>query len=139
VKDAGVWDNTVFIVTSDHGDMQMEKQQFYIFIFILILILILILGDMQMEKQQFYKMVPYEASSSVPMVIYDGRAGRQYSKSQIIKNTTQLIDIFPTVLDLASVPVTQRPNTLDGKSLLPFMKNSGTEDENVERPRYAPT
>eukprot|EP01045_Picozoa_sp_COSAG04_P006292 COSAG04_NODE_306_length_17292_cov_58.911766_5_plen_119_part_00 len=28
IKDAGVWEETVLIVTSDHGDMQMEKQQF---------------------------------------------------------------------------------------------------------------
>ena len=28
IKDAGVWEQTVLIVTSDHGDMQMEKQQF---------------------------------------------------------------------------------------------------------------
>ena len=27
IKDAGVWNQTVFIVTSDHGDMQMEDQQ----------------------------------------------------------------------------------------------------------------
>ena len=26
-----------------------------------------------MEKQQFYKMVPYDASASVPMVIFDGK------------------------------------------------------------------
>ena len=26
-----------------------------------------------MERQQFYKMVPYEASANVPMVIADGR------------------------------------------------------------------
>ena len=42
VKAAGVWEQTVTIVTSDHGDMQMEHQQ-------------------------FYKMVPYEASTRVPL------------------------------------------------------------------------
>ena len=51
VKQAGVWDNTVWIVTSDHGDMNMLKQQ-------------------------HYKMVPYDASASVPMVIFDGRLPR---------------------------------------------------------------
>jgi arylsulfatase A-like enzyme len=48
VKEAGVWDETVWIVTSDHGDMQMEHQQ-------------------------FYKMTPYDASARVPMVIFDPR------------------------------------------------------------------
>ena len=48
IRNSSASDNTVFIVTSDHGDMQMEHQQ-------------------------FYKMVPYDASASVPMVIYDAR------------------------------------------------------------------
>merc|ERR1712151_1198537 len=51
VQDIGKFNNTVFIVTSDHGDMQMEKRQ-------------------------FYKMVPYDASARVPMVITDGRKPR---------------------------------------------------------------
>ena len=29
VEAAGATDNTIFIVTSDHGDMHMERQQFY--------------------------------------------------------------------------------------------------------------
>lgn len=40
IEAAGLWNNTYFVVTSDHGDMQMEHQQ-------------------------FYKMVPYDASSMV--------------------------------------------------------------------------
>lgn len=44
VEDAGVTNNTVMIVTSDHGDMNMEHQQ-------------------------FYKMVQYDASARVPLVI----------------------------------------------------------------------
>merc|ERR1711968_88706 len=68
VKESGVWNETVFIVTSDHGDMQMEHQQ-------------------------FYKMVPYDASASVPMVIYDGRVGHQTSSPMTnIDQPTQLID-----------------------------------------------
>lgn len=44
IDDAGLTDRSIFIVTSDHGDMDMEQQQ-------------------------FYKMVPYEASTRVPLVI----------------------------------------------------------------------
>ena len=46
-RNAEVWENTIWILTSDHGDMQMEHQQ-------------------------FYKMTPYDASSSVPMVVFQG-------------------------------------------------------------------
>lgn len=79
VEAAGVWNETVFIVTSDHGDMQMEHQQ-------------------------HYKMVPYDASASVPMVIYDGRPQNSIAP-RIVKTPTQLIDIFPTIMDYAQVCV----------------------------------
>eukprot|EP00656_Telonema_subtile_P028988 TRINITY_DN3180_c0_g1_i4.p1 TRINITY_DN3180_c0_g1~~TRINITY_DN3180_c0_g1_i4.p1 ORF type:complete len:421 (+),score=103.57 TRINITY_DN3180_c0_g1_i4:336-1598(+) len=94
VKEMGVWNNTVFIVTSDHGDMQMEKQQ-------------------------FYKMVPYDASASVPMVVLDGR--NPIPGGRVITSTTQLIDIFPSIMELAKVPASEIPSILDGHSLLPLL------------------
>jgi arylsulfatase A-like enzyme len=104
VKDIGVWNQTVFIVTSDHGDMQMEKQQ-------------------------FYKMVPYDASASVPMVIYDGRPGRQFSTPQVVTATTQLIDIFPTIMELTQLDKSRWPAGLDGQSLVPMMRPKPTLSE----------
>ena len=110
VKRAGVFDRTVFIVVSDHGDMQMEKQQ-------------------------FYKMVPYEASASVPMVIYDGR--RQQGGVVVDAVPTQLIDIFPTVMDLATVPDELRPNALDGYSLVPLIQpETASEAPTTPRPDF---
>ncbi len=76
------------------------------------------------QKQQFYKMVPYDASASVPMIIHDARPGRQNpSAGPEIQHPTQLIDIYPTILTLAQVPEAKWP-TLDGKSLTPFMATS---------------
>lgn len=96
VQAAGEWNETVFIVTSDHGDMQMEHQQ-------------------------HYKMVPYEASASVPMVVYDARPGKQVPNGgYIIDATTQLIDIFPTIMQYAQIPVSRWPEGLDGHSLIPL-------------------
>merc|ERR1712070_405613 len=101
VKDAGKFNNTVFIVTSDHGDMQMEHRQ-------------------------FYKMVPYDASSRVPMVIMDGRRPRQ---SPLVTNAvTQLIDIYPTVLSYAGIEKSKWP-TLDGNPM-----QSVLEDANQQVP-----
>ena len=94
VQASGQWNETVFIVTSDHGDMQMEHQQ-------------------------HYKMVPYDASASVPMVVYDGRPGKQVANGgYIIDITTQLIDIFPTIMEFAQVPPPHWPAGLDGHSLV---------------------
>lgn len=69
----GLAENTVFIVTSDHGDMRGEKGL-------------------------WYKMSPYEQSSRVPMIVTgpggivpQGRVGQAVS----------LLDLAPTVLGLA--------------------------------------
>lgn len=93
VEDVGKFNNTIFIVTSDHGDMQMEHRQ-------------------------FYKYAPYDASALVPMVIMDGRNPRQ--QALVTNVTTQLIDIYPTVLTYAGVPKSDWP-TLDGSELQPVL------------------
>ena len=99
VNDSGRWGNTVFIVTSDHGDQQMEHQQ-------------------------HYKMVPYDASASVPMIILDGRLSNR--GNNIITSPTQLIDIYPTVMEYANVPPENIPNGLDGKSLVKLVETSSS-------------
>jgi arylsulfatase A-like enzyme len=97
IKDeGGLWENTVFVVTSDHGDMQLEHQQ-------------------------HYKQVPYDPSSSVPLIIYDPRTMKP--PNHVIETPTQHIDIFPTILTLAGVPDT--PPNLDRYSLLPLFTRHG--------------
>ena len=67
-------------------------------------------------------MVPYDASASVPMIIYDGRPGRQTTSPMTnVDMPTQLIDIFPTILELAQVDKSEWPDVLDGFSLVPMM------------------
>merc|ERR1712050_812221 len=99
VKDTGKYNNTVFIITSDHGDMQMEHRQ-------------------------FYKMVPYDASSRVPMVIMDGRQPRK--TPLVTKAVTQLIDIYPTVLTYANVSKDKWP-TLDGTPMQPVLREKNQQ------------
>ena len=95
IDDLGLTNTTVFVVTSDHGDMQMEKQQ-------------------------HYKMVPYDASASVPMVIYDGR--NPLDAPAVVTAPTQLIDLFPTFLELAHAPKGAYPAHLDGYSLVHMLQ-----------------
>jgi arylsulfatase A-like enzyme len=113
VRDSGVSNNTIFIVTSDHGDMQMERQQ-------------------------FYKMVPYEASASVPMVVYDGRNPQETTRV-VSTVPTQLIDIFPSILELANVSKHLWPQHLDGHSFVSLLSSrpSGSADSTkTTRPDY---
>ena len=108
VDEEGATNATVFIVTSDHGDMQMERQQ-------------------------FYKMVPYEASVSVPMVIalppgLGGAAGGILAsppQRRLVSEPTSLIDLFPTIMQLAGVHPSRWPKGLDGHSLLDLLGTAG--------------
>jgi len=90
---------------------------------------------MQMEKQQFYKMVPYDASASVPMVIFDGRPGRTLA-TKVVTDPTQLIDIYPTILELAQVEKDKWPSKLDGHSLLPMLNISVPGNVDADRPDF---
>eukprot|EP00934_Nitzschia_sp_Nitz4_P002988 Nitzschia sp. Nitz4//scaffold403_size10707//3459//5456//NITZ4_009062-RA/size10707-processed-gene-0.7-mRNA-1//-1//CDS//3329551083//2978//frame0 len=104
IHSLGIANNTVFVVTSDHGDMQMERAQ-------------------------FYKMSPYDASTRVPLIIYDPRRpSHQRPASSIIDTPTQHVDLFPTILDLAGLYGTEKGTTegssrlmLDGTSLVPYL------------------
>lgn len=64
----------------------------------------------QMEHQQHYKMVPRDPSSSVPMVIFDGRPNQTLPSPKVVTEPTQLIDIFPTIMDYAQVGVLHTSN-----------------------------
>ena len=70
---------------------------------------------MQMQHQQFYKMVAYEASSHVPLVIAAGKGVTQFPFRGNVDALTSHVDIFPTLVEIAgAVP----SPTLDGKSLV---------------------
>eukprot|EP00730_Choanoeca_flexa_P004681 TRINITY_DN11771_c0_g1_i1.p1 TRINITY_DN11771_c0_g1~~TRINITY_DN11771_c0_g1_i1.p1 ORF type:complete len:182 (+),score=28.07 TRINITY_DN11771_c0_g1_i1:807-1352(+) len=89
IEDAGLTDSTYWVITADHGDMQMEHQQ-------------------------FYKMVPYDASASVPLVI----SGPGIAPGSVTV-PTEHVDLYLTIMDLAGVPSSMLPSELDGKSLVP--------------------
>ena len=100
---------TVFIVSSDHGDMQMEHLQ-------------------------FYKMSAFEASTRVPMVI--AGAGVNHVGDGNIKTLVTLVDIMPTVLDLAGLKVPPRfddaPHdkmSIDGYSLVPLLQEGDARSD----------
>lgn len=76
LEDLELLDNTVIIVTSDHGDM---------------------LG----EKGLWYKMSPYEQSARVPLIVY----GPDHLVPQgRFANPVSLVDLLPTLLELSDAP-----------------------------------
>ncbi|KAM5298197.1 arylsulfatase K [Ctenodactylus gundi] len=70
-------------------------------------------GELAMEHRQFYKMSMYEASSHVPLLIM----GPGIQANLQVPNLVSLVDIYPTMLDVAGIPL---PQNLSGYSLLPL-------------------
>jgi len=97
VEKAGVANNTIIIYTSDNGYFCGAHGY----------------GS---------KVLPYEESSRVPLIIYSplhASAGKKQRSAALTGN----IDFAPTLLDLAGLPI---PTEMDGKSLVPLLdKPSG--------------
>lgn len=87
--------NTWFVFTSDHGDMQ---------------------GDHNLWRKTY----AYEGSSRIPMIITSPRAtGRP--KRKVADEVVELRDIMPTLLEAAGLPI---PETVDGWSLIPTLEKA---------------
>ena len=92
LKEAGVADNTVVIYTSDNGYH---------------------CGDHGLQG----KMLPYDSSAQIPLIIYDPRSpskGKKLKNSSVVGN----IDFAPTILGLAGI---EPPARMDGVSLRPLI------------------
>ncbi len=103
LEEAGLSDNTVVIVTADHGDM---------------------LG----ERGLWYKMNFFEHSARVPLVM----AGPGIANTSV-PNACSLVDVLPTMLDVAASAGAEKPELgqpVDGRSLL--LAASGGADEGDE-------
>lgn len=96
--------NSIILFTSDHGDM---------------------LGDHNLLR----KALPYEGSAKIPFIIYDPGNHLKGEKGKVFKETTELMDIMPTLLDCAGIDI---PNTVDGLSL----KNLIEDEKNVNWREY---
>ncbi|MEM7295788.1 MAG: choline-sulfatase [Pseudomonadota bacterium] len=92
LKDIGALENTLVIVTADHGDM---------------------LG----ERGLWYKMNFFEHSARVPLIF----AGPGVAQG-VAGNACSLVDLLPTFLDLAGGSGDMLGEPIDGRSLLPLAR-----------------
>ena len=101
IEDMGQLDNTIFIVTSDHGDM---------------------LG----ERGLWYKMNFFEHSARVPLVMAGPgiKAGR-------IDSPCSLVDLLPTMLDFAGASDLPMGQPVDGRSLAPMARGGAEDEGTV--------
>jgi arylsulfatase A-like enzyme len=92
LRELGAWDDTVVIVTSDHGEM---------------------LGDHGLKEKLGY----WEQSYHVPCIVRDPRHASQHGT--VVDAFTEAVDVFPTICDAIGVPV---PAQCDGLPLTPFLR-----------------
>jgi choline-sulfatase len=90
----GLSEDTIVIVTSDHGDM---------------------LG----ERGMWFKMSFFEWASRVPLIFH---APGRFAPARRAQNVS-LVDLLPTLLDLAGA-VVEPPAPLDGGSLVPLIEDA---------------
>ncbi len=93
LNEYGQYHNTYFCFVSDHGEM---------------------MGDHHL----FRKVLAYEGSARVPMVI-KGPAESGIVAGAVHDHIVELGDVMPTLLDCAGLPI---PETVEGQSLLPIMR-----------------
>jgi len=92
----GLLDNTIFVFTSDHGDM---------------------LGSQGRQRKQH----PWDESVMVPFVM---RCPVQVSPGHRITSPFNVVDILPTLLSLAGVPI---PGTAQGRDHAPAVRGEPFE------------
>ncbi|XP_068460899.1 arylsulfatase K [Clinocottus analis] len=92
LRETGLLDNTVVIFTADHGELAMEHRQ-------------------------FYKMSMFEGSSHVPLMVM----GPGLMSGLQVNELVSLVDLYPTVLDIAGIPAV---GILSGHTLLPLLSKA---------------
>ena len=102
--EADLLDNTIVIVTSDHGDM---------------------LG----ERGLWYKMNHFEHSARIPLIVH----GPGIARSRIA-DPVSLVDLLPTFLDIAAIEGREPPtpsSPLDGRSIWPLAMGQSEPNREV--------
>ena len=110
LKLKGLYENTIILFSSDHGEM---------------------LGD----HHHFKKLVPFEGSSRVPLVIKP--TGKNYSHASRRTSTlANLCDLMPSLLDGAGIEL---PEHLDGISLWNEVESGEDDSRDYLHGEHAPS
>ena len=101
-RSAALAEDTIVILTSDHGEM---------------------LG----ERGLWYKMSFFEGASRVPLVV--ASPGR--FEPRRVAASVSLVDLMPTLIDLAGGNAHSLGIGIDGRSLAPHLRGAGGHDEAI--------
>ncbi|AET91855.1 choline-sulfatase [Burkholderia sp. YI23] len=103
LEQAGLADDTIVVVTSDHGEM---------------------LG----ERGLWYKMTFFEGGCRVPLIVHAPKRFRAHR----VPDSVSHLDVLPTLVEFARGKAPQSwPDSIDGQSLMPHLDESGGHDEAI--------
>ena len=94
LRETGQWDDTLIVLTCDHGEQ---------------------LGDHHLLGKLGY----FDESFRIPLIVRDPSAQADASRGRVVEAFTETIDVMPTILEWAGVPV---PRPCDGVSLGPWLR-----------------
>jgi len=100
LDETGRMDDTMIVVTSDHGDF---------------------LGDHWMGEKMFF----HDASVKVPMIIYDPSPEADATRDTVCDALVECIDLAPTFVEVAGGDVPD--HILEGESLIPLLHGKKTD------------
>ncbi len=107
LQESGLADETIVIISGDHGELALEHQQ-------------------------YYKMSLFEGSVRVPLIL----KGPGIKPGQRIETPVSLVDIAPTICDLAGI---EKRSCFDGESLLPLARGDSGESRGWALASYSGT
>jgi arylsulfatase A-like enzyme len=101
LQEKGLMDNTLIVITSDHGDY---------------------LGDHWMGEKDLF----HEPSVRIPLIIYDPTAAADTTRGTVCDELVEAIDVTATLVEAAGGEA--QPHRLEGRSLLPFLHGEPVPD-----------
>ncbi|HWB43991.1 MAG TPA: alkaline phosphatase family protein [Hyphomicrobiaceae bacterium] len=97
MKRRGLFDTTLIVFTSDHGDY---------------------LGDHWMGEKDLF----HEPSVKVPLIICDPSAEADPARGSVCDELVETIDLIPTFLEALGADPAEQSHRLEGRSLLAFLR-----------------
>ena len=95
LKSEKKFDDTIIVITSDHGDY---------------------LGDHWLGEKELF----YESAIKIPMIIIDPSHSASSTRGKNVDHFVESIDLIPTFMEMAGSPTTP-DHILEGKSLVPLL------------------
>ena len=100
LEDSGHMDDTMIVLTSDHGDY---------------------LGDHWLGEKDLF----HDCSAKVPLIIYDPSPEADATRGSVCDELVEGIDLAPTFVEVAGGAVPG--HILEGRSLMPFLRSESPE------------